>query len=522
VRHFYVGELMFKRIAFALIILVVAAGYFLYPHEKIAQYATQDMEPQLAKSVLSFEHVWSKDKSHPLMAAAAIDIDCDGRDEVFLGGAHGQADGLFKLQNGVFKNIASDMALGNDAATYGAVSIDINDDGTVDLLTVGNDGFFIWLNRGNSFEKIQPSINLPDNSVPVDLALADIDLDGDVDVYLSVFVNPENFRSPVYNDPAHAKTNTDITTSVSAGLQNTFVSSFTNLDGDALPDLILSQNTGEIEILKNLGEGKFERVDFKSGFGFWMGLAIADYDADGDMDLFFSNIGNSIPQFVLKGDLGDDQPMFTEWLLLRNDGDFKFTDVTQSQGLSGLGFSWGASFSDINLDGNLDLAIAQNYIKWPVHSLKKLPSKLALGTKTEGFAISNAAENINYSVQPLIIDMDGNGKQDILWANINSKPVLYTNETEGDFVAVRLPDAPMSANAKIQIDINGAPLLNHVVGQGLGSDSTSVFTLGGIGNTAQDIKAKITWANGDVTDIDQLETNKVTAVKLPAYACRKN
>ena len=89
-----------------------------------------------------------------------------------------------------------------------------------------------------------------------------------------------------------------------------------------------------------------------------MGVAVGDIDNDGDQDLFFSNVGKSIPKVLTAGDLRDDQHQTHEWLLLRNDGDFHFTDLTEAYRLTGEGFAWGAVFEDLDLDGRLDLLVS--------------------------------------------------------------------------------------------------------------------------------------------------------------------
>ena len=86
-----------------------------------------------------------------------------------------------------------------------------------------------------------------------------------------------------------------------ASKQNTFTSAFVDLDGDRYQDLAIAQNTGQVEILRNLGDGRFEAVPFASGYGFWMGVASGDFDGDGDQDLFFSNVGDSFPAFAAGG-----------------------------------------------------------------------------------------------------------------------------------------------------------------------------------------------------------------------------
>ncbi len=512
-----------------LAVLIGAAGYVvLVPSEADRPPPAGIAEPALVEIPVPFTHRWSKSTSHPLLAAAAIDIDGDGRDEVFLGGSDGQPDALLAWRDGKLVDIAAEVGLGDNEATYGALSIDLDGDGKVDLITAGNAGITFWMNKGGRFERRPLDIKIPVGAVPMAVTAGDFDRDGKVDLYISMFVAPTLFRSPVFNDPAHAKPNlllrndgglkfTDVTDNATAGLQNTFTASFVDLDRDGWLDLVLAQNTGEIEILRNLGNGKFARIDFRSGYGFWMGLAFGDIDQDGDLDIFLSNIGNSIPDSILKGDRRDDQRLAKEWLLLRNDGGFRFTDITVDAGLSGFGFAWGGVFEDINFDGALDLLVAQNYVKWPVHRLFKLPGKLLLGAPGAGikFFTSNAGANMSYGQVPLIVDLDGDGRNDILWANMDGPSRAYLNKTAGRFISARLPDVPASIGARIRLEGVRAPVHTFIAGEGLTSDRTTQFTFGLAKDGPAPTALVVEWLDGKVTRIAAPPLNKTVSISAP-------
>ena len=113
--------------------------------------------------------------------------------------------------------------------------------------------------------------------MPLAVSAADYNQDGKVDLYLSMFVNAEKFRSPVYNDKEHAKSNVLLRNlgnlqfeevSQAAGLQNTFTSSFVDLNQDGFPELVLAQNTGQVEILRNVKGVRFERVTLIAAMDF--------------------------------------------------------------------------------------------------------------------------------------------------------------------------------------------------------------------------------------------------------------
>ncbi|MEL6428094.1 MAG: CRTAC1 family protein [Planctomycetota bacterium] len=102
-------------------------------------------------------------------------------------------------------------------------------------------------------------------------------------------------------------------------------------------------------LFENVGDGRFEDRTAESGAddrGYAMGVTAGDYDGDGDVDLFVSNLERNA--------------------LLRNDGGFLFTDVTEDAGLGGDDrWSASAAFLDADGDGDLDLFVT-NYVEWSV------------------------------------------------------------------------------------------------------------------------------------------------------------
>ena len=99
-------------------------------------------------------------------------------------------------------------------------------------------------------------------------------------------------------------------------------------------------------LYENQGDGTFVDVTEGSGAddpGYGMGVTTGDYDGDGDVDLYVSNLHANA--------------------LLRNDGGGKFTDVTKDAGVGGNVWSASAAFVDFDGDGDLDLFVT-NYIYW--------------------------------------------------------------------------------------------------------------------------------------------------------------
>jgi enediyne biosynthesis protein E4 len=104
-------------------------------------------------------------------------------------------------------------------------------------------------------------------------------------------------------------------------------------------------------LYRNLGNGKFEEVAAKAGVadpGWAMGVAVADYDNDGDDDLYVTCFGANT--------------------LYRNNGKGAFENVTAKAGVGDPRFSTGAAWGDYDRDGDLDLFVA-NYVDFKLADL---------------------------------------------------------------------------------------------------------------------------------------------------------
>jgi len=513
--------------AAALLAFGLAGCTWLHPTEPHLEAPSGVAEPRFEEVPVGFAHRWDRSRAHHLTGASVIDLDGDGRSEIFVGGGEGQPDALLALEDGRLVDRVAGTGLSSTTATYGSTAIDLDADGDVDLLVCRNDGVSLYLNDGTGrFRGEKLPLELPPSSVPLAVAVSDIEHDGDADLYVSVFVDFPHFVPATFNVPEHAKTNrllrndgglrfTDVTTQATGSKQNTFTSVFVDLDGDRLQDLVVAQNTGQVELLRNAGAGRFEAVPLASGYGFWMGIAVGDPDGDGDQDLFFPNVGDSFPEPLARGDLRDDQPYAGGWLLLRNDGGFRFSDVTREAGLGGLGFAWGAVFEDVNLDGSLDLLVSQNYVKWPVHRLFKFPGKVLLGAPggPPHLYDSGAAPNPAFSNSPVVADLDGDGRLDLFWLNNDGPSRAYLNRSAGNAVVVAMPDDVRALGARVHVEGAGARYTREVsssVGMGTDQSPTLVF---GLGDTARADRLVVSWADGTRTVVDSPPVNRAIRVR---------
>ncbi len=115
---------------------------------------------------------------------------------------------------------------------------------------------------------------------------------------------------------------------------------------DLDPDPASATPSGGNRLFENQGDGSFIDVTEEAGVGdtgFGMGCAVGDYDGDGRLDLYVTNLESNV--------------------LYRNLGDGRFEDVTQTSGTACSVWSTSAAFVDYDLDGHLDLYVV-NYLVW--------------------------------------------------------------------------------------------------------------------------------------------------------------
>ena len=141
----------------------------------------------------------------------------------------------------------------------------------------------------------------------------------------------------------------------------------TDVDGDGDLDAYLVQS-GRVDggtqaqgtaagnrLYLNRGDGRFDLLPGAAAdTGYGMGVAAGDYDNDGDIDLYVTNVGPNA--------------------LLRNDGDGAFENVAAAAGVADSGWGTAAAFVDFDTDGDLDLFVV-NYIDWSLSIEKDCRSR---------------------------------------------------------------------------------------------------------------------------------------------------
>lgn len=492
--------------------------------------------PTFKEAAFPFVHKHNKEKSLPFMASAVIDIDNNGTEEVFIGGGFNQQDGLFALINGQFTDISNGRGLtkqDNDT-TFSSIALDVNNDGATDLIISRESGVYLYTNKGGQFTGRNLNVPLDDKTTALSVAVSDINRDGHFDMYVSGYIKNELVEGQnIFNKVGYGGTsalllnNGDDTFSnitEESGLHyvhNTFQGVFIDLDNDLLEDLVVAHDTGQVRTWKNLGNLKFKNMPNPNSeqFSYPMGIAVADYNNDGRADLFFSNIGSTPPNFVVKGDLRDDQVFNRKWILFRNDGDFKFTDVAQETKVADFEFSWGAIFEDFNLDGLQDLVVSENYIGFPPHkpAFLRLPGRFLMQKPNHQFAATGATAGVVnplFSISPLTADFNNDGYPDLLHVNLNGPIKAFINNGgNSNFLKVKLPNNVASIGATVKVATGGGKTYTapFISGEGLCSDQSHVLIFG-LGDEDKVQSVSVKYLSGKDSIVENPKTNSTVRV----------
>jgi hypothetical protein len=140
-----------------------------------------------------------------------------------------------------------------------------------------------------------------------------------------------------------------------------------DLDNDNDQDLVVSQN-GSALVMRNQGSGHYSRVFTANGPALYFSCAAADYDLDGDLDLYFCGYS---PRRGLGGAEEHHQEPTPYHdannggrnVLLRNEGGLRFVDATREVGLdeNNRRFSFACAWEDYDNDGDPDLYVANDF-----------------------------------------------------------------------------------------------------------------------------------------------------------------
>ncbi len=299
---------------------------------------------------------------------------------------------------------------------------------------------------------------------------------------------------------------------------------FADINGDNRADIMVANDLQPANLFLNRGDGTFSDEAMERGFALnfdgkptgAMGLMVDDYDLDGDIDVFRSN-------FDLEANS-----------LHVNDGAGSFKDEAAERGLAAPSMDklgWGGGFFDADLDGDLDLLVANGHVypqakeigmsDWlmptqlyeAVRGLDGVTSYVDVTEKAgPGLAPLRSARGVAFA------DPDSDGDIDALVVDIGERPRLLENRTErqGKWIAVRLigPGANREAIGSVMRVTAGRRTFTRILrtNDGLYSANSPLLHFG-LGDVATIDEMFVIWPDGKSSQPTSPGLNRLMEVR---------
>lgn len=481
-----------------------------------------------------------------------IDFNNDGWDDFY------QASGVFDSKlwmndRGTFIDVTKEYGLEGLSGFFiqSSICLDFNNDGYQDFM-IANFGtglgmgdkkapVFLQNMEGKAF-KIVP---MDDILGPGDYAAAscgDFNNDGYVDVYLTNYVatmavlldsagneigyNPTcfdnklliNLKGRGFRECAEEYGVADGGCGLSAN--------FTDVDNDGDVDLLLLNDFGEWTgegnkyFRNDFPKSKFKDMSDEVGFNheiYGMGIGPYDYDLDGDLDYYVTNIGRNY-LFEFNNNQFEDKA-----LDLGIDATIAYDSI--------YGTSWSGLFFDVEFDGDLDLFISQGNILTIIPETAIAdPNRLYLnddGTFNDVSQESGIADVLSHH-GAVIFDYDHDGDLDIItsvvklpwaaFANLEQKIKLYQNETESNnWIGIKLVgEGDVNRDCfgcKVLFEQDSIKMMTQVDGGSGHASQSSRIIYFGLNQDKRLEKATVFWTNGTKTELSRLKNGSVYEVQ---------
>ena len=499
-----------------------------------------------------------------LGGVAALDYNNDGcMDIFFTNGAEMPSlkksgpefsNRLFRNDcHGAFTDVTEKAGVAGEGYSMGVAVADYDNDGHPDIFVAGVNRNILYHNRGDgTFEDVTAKARLGGVDArygklwSVSAAWVDIDNDGWLDLVVTNYVqwDPKleptcgTAQKPLYCHPKayhdtpnqlfrnnHDGTFTDITESSGLGAQlgKGMGVAVADYDGDGLMDIFVANDSVPNFLFHNLGHGKFEEVGMLAGVALnddgrpvaGMGADFRDFDNDGRADLIFTAMFN------------DTYPVF------RNTGGAPaFEDVTARSGMAvatRMLTGWGIGIQDFDNDGFKDVFAANAHfpamdqllatdVSLPNSVLRNQgDSRFKDVSKTAGadFQLAGQYRGIAFA------DFDNDGRLDAVVSNVNGPARLFRNVTgnAGHWLALKLTGTLSNRDgigASVTVTLaGGRKIYNHCTTSVGYASSSEPLVRFGLGDSAVASLVQIRWPSGRVQELHDVKGDQVLPVREP-------
>ncbi len=482
---------------------------------------------------------------------AFVDYDADGYPDILLVNSmdwpgHQRARSSLRLyknnRNGTFSDVTRAAGLDIELYGMGVAVADYNNDGFPDILITGVGQNRLFMNTGKgTFRDVTKTSGLAGRSTFSTSALwFDYDRDGHLDLFVCNYVNwsPEHDvfcsldgKNKSYCTPEAYRGETcwlfrnrgngtfeDVT--AASGIFDTSSKSLgvamLDFDQDGWPDLFVANDTQPNKLYRNLRNGKFKDVAVEAGLAFsadgkaraGMGVDVGDFENSGRPGIAITNFDNEM--------VG----------LYRSPSAGQFEDVSIAAGVGGpsrntLGF--GCGFADLDLDGRLDLIVANGHIDDTVRNIRgnvgyAQPPHLFLNLGNGKFQDVVATSGADFAAPRVgrglaFADFDRDGDVDLLLTTNNGPAYLFRNDVSSGNRFLRLHLTGTKSNrdaigAVVRIYHGGETQMRTVrAGSSYLSQSELPLTFG-VGKADRIDRLTVEWPSGGTQEFKNISTAK--------------
>jgi enediyne biosynthesis protein E4 len=481
--------------------------------------------------------------------ACVIDYNNDGYEDVYITGGMND-DVLFKNNgNSTFTNIfeSSGLTLTKKYVTQGVSGADINRDGFVDLFVttitsrekkslIPREINLLFLNNGNgTFRDATKEYGLDQLfSFSTGGSFGDFNADGWPDLYVGNYFNEYEGKLSVINDNTVVGANQiakgylllnekgkkfrDVYADYRLDYRGFgFGAVFTDFDNDGDQDLFVNHDFGYKRTPDMLLENRFPKKSFRDvakekGMDLKinsMGAAVGDYNNDGFMDYYMTNI--RFNYFMVNQGMGKG-----------------FVNKAKELGMDFFAISWGANFADFDLDGDLDLFVSNGDLNPNCVPMADFYFEND-GTKFKDIAKEAGLADYGIGRGSVVFDYDNDGDLDLLV--VNQEPVLnypvpsftrlYRNDsTKGNWIKIALKGVQAESHgiaSKIEIEAGGKKMIREIDGGGSSHISqNSVIAHFGVGKVSMIDKITVYWTGGNKQSLLNTKANQLlTITEIP-------
>ncbi|SMO81774.1 FG-GAP-like repeat-containing protein [Fodinibius sediminis] len=330
---------------------------------------------------------------------------------------------------------------------------------------------------------------------------------------------------------------------------------FQDLNGDRLPDLYVCNDFfTKDRVWINQGEGTFRRINkwaIRNLSFACMGVDFSDINRDGLLDIFTAEMLSSEHSQRLQQVGSDDphperyretgtRPTYNRNSLYLGRNDHTYAEIAYLSGVEATGWSWDATFMDIDLDGYEDLIVNNGYLYHildmdaQINMMRKgrnmdehftefmqgapsleLRNRVFMNSgdltfKEDGTALGFTEKDISHGMA--VADLNNDGSLDLATNRMNDEAGIYLNQSSAPRIAVRLNGkAPNTQAIGAKIELRGGPTRQQqeVVAGGdylSGSDPLVTFAANPDNANHQLI---VSWPGGGRTRIDSISANRI-------------